>query len=284
MKKMLVVFSILVFGLFACGKGDKKGIEIVGSDTLLEMVQAEAEEYVKKTGTPVNVTGGGSGVGISKLLDGTCDIANASRSMKDKELTLAKEKGMEIFEVKVAIDAIAVIINPENPVKDLTNTQLGAIFKGEITNWKEVGGPDLKISLYGRQSSSGTFSYFRKKVLEKKDYSQEMKRMTGNAQIAEGIKNDKAGIGYVGIGYVQGASGIKMIAVNGVMPDNQEKVLAGEYFISRFLYQYVASKPEGRVKDFLLFELSEKGQEIVKETGFYPVGTEGAKKLNPFLY
>lgn len=286
MKKIIALISVLTLGLLACSKNtSSKGIEIVGSDTLLELVQAQGEAFVKKTKISVNVTGGGSGVGIAKILDGVIDIANASRAMKSKELVKAKKKGLDIKEVKLAIDAIAVIVNPGNPVSNLSAAQLEAIYKGEVTNWKEVGGPDVPVSLYGRQSSSGTFAYFRKKVLHKKDYSDKMKRMNGNAQIVAAVKADKGGIGYVGIGYVaSGKTGVKMMGVNGVLPNDKEKVLAGKYYISRYLYQYINGVPKGNQKKFLQFALSEEGQKIVEETGFYPLGAVKAKELNPFVF
>lgn len=290
MKKILVILAALAIGLVSCGKGggneEKKGLTIVGSDTLLELVQAQSEAFGKKTKIDVKVGGGGSGVGIAKILGGTIDIADASRAMKGKEHKLAKDKGMDIKEVKLAIDAIAVIVNKENKVADLTNEQLMKIYLGEITNWKEVGGADMPIVLYGRQNSSGTFAYFQKKVLHKKKYSAKMNRMTGNSQIVAAINQDKGGIGYVGIGYAVGqTSKINIVSVNGVSPTDKAKVLDNKYYISRFLYQYVQAKDiKGNVKKFLLFELSAEGQKIVEKIGFYPIGEDGAKKLNPFLF
>jgi phosphate transport system substrate-binding protein len=186
---------------------------IKGSDTLLNLVQQLAEAYMRKhQDVEISVVGGGSGVGIAALIDGNVDIANASRKIKPKELKRAKENGVEPVEFVIAIDALAIIVNPRNPVDKLTIEQLGAIYRGEIGNWKEVGGPDMRITLYGRQPVSGTFVFFRERVL-KGDYSPRMRQMAGNAQIVEAVKRDRSGIGYVGLGYVKKAKGVKVISV-----------------------------------------------------------------------
>lgn len=293
MKKFSALFFALLMGLSACGGGSGKGIEVKGSDTLLELVQAFGEAYIKKTNVAINVSGGGSGVGIAGIINGNTDIGDSSRPMKDKEIAQAKEKGVEPLEVKVGIDAIAIIVNPANPVKELTTAQLAGIYKGEIKNWKEVGGEDMAISLYGRQENSGTYVFFQEHIL-KADYAATMKRMSGNAQMFEGVKADKAGIGYEGLGYVMNEDGsfkdgVKVLPVvskkgTALLPSNQEAVLSGEYPIARFLFQYVNKKTwEGPVKEFIRFELSDEGQAIVKKIGFYSLGDK-AKELNPAVF
>jgi phosphate transport system substrate-binding protein len=257
-------------------------IQIKGSDSEVNLVQRLAEVFMKKQpGVNIAVTGGGSGTGIAALINKQTDIANSSRDLSPKEEDSAKQKGIQPFRVVFATDGISVIVHPENPVQKLTLEQLGKIFKGEITDWKEVGGKGGKISLYGRQSNSGTFVFFREFVV-KADYSPHMKSMNGNAQIAEGIKKDREGIGYVAVGYVvnqkgEVMSGIKILNVSkegqseAFSPAVMDNVMTGKYPISRPLNQYLNGKPTGKLLDFIKFEISEEGQKIVRQEGFFPV-------------
>ncbi len=258
-------------------------IQIKGSDTLINLVQRLSEVYMEKfPNTAIATTGGGSGVGIASLIANRIDIADASRPMKDKEYAAAKENGVIPYQIVIGIDGLSVIVNASNSIKSLTMDQIGAIFRGEILNWSEVGGPNIPISLYGRQPNSGTFVFFQEHVLGKKDYSPKMKQMNGNAQIVEGVKVDKAGIGYVGVGYVYDDKGnvTKNITVLEVAKDANAKpvtplvsdnVKSGLYPIARALYQYTNGKAKGAVKEFIAFELSAEGQKVVEEMGFYPV-------------
>jgi len=258
-------------------------IQIKGSDTLINLVQRLSEVYMDNNpDCAIAVTGGGSGVGIAALIANRVQIADASRPMKAKEYAAAKENGVIPYEIVVGIDGLSVIVNAKNSVKSLTVEQIGKIFKGQVTNWKEVGGPDKIISLYGRQANSGTFVFFQEHVLGKKDYSAKMKRMNGNAQIVEGIIADAAGIGYVGVGYVFDDKGnvrdgltVLEVAADAdskpVTPLVAENVKSGKYPIARALYQYTNGKPEGKVKDFIAFELGPEGQKVVEEMSFYPV-------------
>ncbi len=260
-------------------------IQIKGSDTLINLVQRVAEIYMEEyPGSYIAVTGGGSGTGVAALINKTCDIADASRLMKAKEVAQASDNGVQVNRVVIAMDGLSVINNGNNLVRQLTVDQIGKIFRGEVTNWKDVGGQDMTITLYGRQSNSGTFVFFRDAVL-KGDYSQKMNRMNGNAQIVEAIKQDRSGIGYVGVGYVKQATGLNVLKVaaraGGVYasPLNGDDVKSGIYPISRPLNQYVNGTPKGAVKDFLVFELSSEGQRIVEEEGFFPIPKE-YKELN----
>ena len=232
----------------------------------------------------IAVTGGGSGTGIASLINNQTDIANCSRSMKDKEIDLAISAEVAPLEIVIAMDGLALIVQQDNNVNSLTIDQLSKIFKGEIKNWKDVGGKDTEISLYGRQSNSGTFVYFRDAVL-KGDYSPRMKRMNGNAQIVEAIRREPAAIGYVGVGYVADEEGnplqgIKVLSLvkesesKPVNPLDQEKVKKGLYPLTRPLFQYLDGKPEGILLKFIKFELSSNGQNLVKKEGFYPVTDE----------
>jgi len=254
-------------------------VQIKGSDTLINLVQKLTEVYMEQNpGELFAITGGGSGTGIAALINKKCDIANASRLMKAKEVARAAEKGVQAKRVVIAMDGLSVITNGGNLVDKLTLDKIGKIFRGEITNWKDVGGTDMPITLYGRQSNSGTFVFFRDAVL-KGDYSQKMRRMNGNAQIVEAVKEDISGIGYVGVGYVKGAAGIELnvlkvaarAGADYASPLNASEVKSGKYPISRPLNQYLNGSPTGMVKDFIAFELSEQGQEIIEQEGFFPI-------------
>jgi phosphate transport system substrate-binding protein len=284
--KKFIVFT-LIAGLVVSGSlfAAKKMVQIKGSDTLVNLVQVLAEKYMEKNPkNPIAVLGGGSGTGIAALINGTCDIANHSRPMKDKEKKQCEEKGVDYRTFIIAVDGLSVIVNKENPLTEIPMDKIGAIYRGEITNWKEVGGKDMPISLYGRQSNSGTFVFFQEHVLGKQDYSAHMKRMNGNAQIVEGMIQDKAGIGYVGVGYVvdpktkKPRTDLKILNVakdansDAYSPLNKAAVDSGDYPVARPLFQTSAGKPEGVVRDFLLFILSPEGQKIVEDEGFFPIG------------
>lgn len=296
-RKLLLVGLLCIALLLSADTitAQRKMMQIKGSDTLVNLVQILTEAYmVKNPRSPIAVLGGGSGTGIAALINGTCDIANHSRPMKEKEITMAKDNGVIPRTFVIAVDGLSVIVNEDIPVPELTMSQIGAIFRGEIQNWEEVDGPDRTISLYGRQSNSGTFVFFQEHVLGDQNYSADMKRMNGNAQIVEGVKADKFGIGYVGVGYVADAKGnvkkgIRILKVSkdssseAFSPINKAAVDSGDYPIARGLFQSTAGVPEGSVLDFLKFELSPEGQKIVAEEGFFPIGpgqiAENEKKL-----
>lgn len=282
MRKYLKIISVITLALFMCTSSGfaRDMIQIKGSDTLINLVQRLSEVYMEKNpGKAIAVTGGGSGTGIAALINGKCDIADASRNMKTKEIKRAMDSGISPKRVVIALDGLSVIVNENNPVSKLTMGQIGQIFRGEVTNWKDIGGSDSPITLYGRQSNSGTFVLFRDMVL-KGDYSAQMRRMNGNSQIVEAVKADPTGIGYVGVGYVKNAAGITVLSVAAregapyASPLNTEDVKTGKYAIARPLNQYVNGTPKGAVRDFLAFELSPEGQKIVEEEGFFPIPKE----------
>jgi len=204
--------------------------------------------------------------------------------MKDKEFEMAAANGVTANRVVVAVDGLSVITNSSNPVNKLTVDQIGAIYRGEITNWSEVGGPNMPIALYGRQSNSGTYAFMQEDIL-KGDYSSKMNQMNGNAQIIEALKTDRSGIGYVGVGYLKEATGVTIVDVAAktggkyYSPLDQEAVDSGAYPIARPLNQYIDGKPSPEVMEFLKFEVSPRGQEIVAEEGFFPL-TDAYKSFN----
>jgi phosphate transport system substrate-binding protein len=289
LRKILVciVLFLIMTGCEMKERG-RSTIQIKGSDTEVNLVQRLAEEFMQKNqDISLAVTGGGSGTGIAALINKQTDIANSSRAMKHSEIKQAEEKGVDPVAVVFALDGLALITHDNLLVDSLTLNELAQIFKEEISNWSEVGGPDLPISLYGRQSNSGTYVFFRDTIL-KGEYSQAMKMMNGTAQIVEAVKQDKAGIGYVGIGYVvdslgEVTSGIKVLRIAkdadapAVSPLDPENVITGRYPISRPLYQYTNGIPEGKILEFIQFELSVDGQNMVSHEGYYPVTPEYAK-------
>ena len=283
----MLVIGIAIGG-FTLIRSEAQGqnmIQVKGSDSEVNLVQRLAEVFMQKNpGVNIAVTGGGSGTGIAALINKQTDLANSSRDLSPKEEDAAKAAGVQPFRVVFATDGISVITHPSNPVSKLTMEQIGKIFKGEITNWKEVGGKDNQVSLYGRQSNSGTYVFFREFVL-KGDYSPHMKAMNGNAQIVEAIKRDTGGIGYVAVGYVVNEKGevmrgVKILNVakggqsEAYSPVKMENVMSGKYPISRPLNQYLNGKPSGKLLDFIRFEISKEGQEIVRKEGFFPVQKE----------
>lgn len=279
MKKILICLMTIVWLSGASGVYARDMLQIKGSDTLINLVQKLAEEYMVKTGNAIAVTGGGSGTGIAALINERCDIANASRVMKAKELANAQDNGVSIKRVVIAMDGLSVIVNPASGITKLKMDQVAKIFSGEVSNWKQVGGNNLAVTLYGRQSNSGTFVFFRDAVV-KGDYSSKMNRMNGNSQIVEAIKNDRSGIGYVGVGYVKNAKGINVLKIASregmpyASPLSSTDVKSGAYPIARPLNQYVNGTPSALVKDFIEYELSNLGQKYVEEEGFFPIPVE----------
>jgi phosphate transport system substrate-binding protein len=246
--------------------------KIKGSDTVLPLSQKEAEAYGKKGGK-VTVTGGGSGVGIAALIDGTTDIAQASRKMKFSERQKLQSAGKQAKEVVVAYDALAVVINPSNKVSQLTRQQLEDIFTGKITNWKQVGGDDMKIVVYSRETSSGTYEFFKENILKNKNYMSSVLSMPATGAIIQSIKQTKGAIGYVGLAYLN--SEVKAVKVsfdgkNFVAPS----VAAAKnktYPVVRPLLYYYEVKDAKKVKPYIDFVLSPEGQKIVEQVGYISV-------------
>jgi len=251
-------------------------ITVKGSDTMVILGQKWAETYMKShSGTTVQVTGGGSGTGIAALLNSTTDICNASRPMKPSEQAdFVKKFRTRPHEYKMCLDALSVYVNQENPVSQLSFAQLEGIFTGKITNWKEVGGPDAPISLYGRENSSGTYEFFKEHVLNKKDFTAATKTMPGTAAVIQGVAKDKGGIGYGGIAYGEGVKHLKVSKTDGgtAIEPKVETVLNGTYPITRYLFNYVAPSADiGAVADYIAWCLSDEGQAVVKDVGYFPL-------------
>jgi phosphate transport system substrate-binding protein len=262
-------------------------IQVKGSDTMVNLVQILAEEYMDKNpGTPIAVLGGGSGTGITGLINQTCDIANTSRDIRPKEIDQAWDKGVSPKPFVVAVDGLSIVVNEKNPVEQLTVAQVGAMYRGEIKNWQAVGGAKQAVSLYGRQSNSGTYVFMQEFVLGNKNYSTDMKEMNGNAQILEGILQDEGAVGYVYDENKQIRKGIKILKISreasgtGYMPTDKAAVDSGAYPIARPLYMATNGKPKGAVAAFLQWIVGPEGQAIVEREGFFTVGEGKYKAAN----
>lgn len=250
-------------------------IVVKGSDTVLPLAQKEAEMYMKANPSAnITVVGGGSGVGLAAMVDGTTDIGMSSRKMKMNERMKLQEGGRAFREVIIANDALAVIVNPANKVTKLTREQLENIFTGKITNWKELGGDDLKIVAYARETSSGTYEFFKEHVMNKKNYSSSCLNMPATGAIVESVAKTKGAIGYVGIAYMEKTVNVLAVSYDKgktyVMP-NVTNAKNKSYPIVRPLYFYVSAKSEKTVKPFVDYILSSTGQEIVDKVGYVSI-------------
>jgi len=250
-------------------KSRTKKLTIQGSTTVLPIAQRCAEEFMKEhPEANISVRGGGSGVGIAALIDGTIDIADASRAMKTKELKKARVNGINPVAHVVARDAIAVILHPQNPVNNLTKSQLKAIYTGAISRWNEVGGTSDVIVVVSRDVASGTFEVFNELALDKQRVRPDALMQASNQAVVNIVASTNGAIGYVGLGYL--SKEVKPIAIDGVMP-SVATAKSGAYLLARSLYMYTDGKPKGLAKEFIDFVLGPKGQRIVKEEGFVPV-------------
>ncbi len=278
MKKVLFFAVVIaaIAGMVYAGST----VTIKGSDTLVRLGQRWAEEYMKHNpDIVIQVSGGGSGTGIAALLNGTTDICEASRDMKEKEYKLAEEKGIKPYRVSVALDGIAVFLHEKNPVTKLTIAQLKGMYTGAITNWKEVGGPDAHIILYGRENNSGTYSFFKEHVLDKEDYSDYTQTLPGTAAVVNAVAKDPHGIGYGGLAWAKGVKFAGVMTTDdaaAVLP-SVETVSNGTYPISRELYWFFNGKPTGELQKLVNWALSEEGQKIAEEIDYVPLSKEGAQ-------
>ncbi|MDP3787144.1 MAG: PstS family phosphate ABC transporter substrate-binding protein [Candidatus Omnitrophota bacterium] len=280
-KKLGLILIMFLVVNFASAASSKNSIQVKGSDTMVNLGQAWAERYMEKNPTDfIAVTGGGSGTGFSSLISGTCDIAMSSRNIKEKEIGLAKQKGINPNEIKVALDGLAVVVNPANPVSKLTSDQLAGIFTGRISNWKKLGGKDEKIVILSREVNSGTHVYFKEHVLRRNDpnskeeFAPSALMLSSSQAIADEVAGNTAAIGYYGMGYISAKQ--KAVAVakddrSEYVEPKIENVINGKYPISRPLFLYTNGVPQGLVKKFVDFTLSKEGQDAVLATDFVPI-------------
>lgn len=273
--KRTAVLTILCVLLL---QGVSSAQRVKGSDTLLPLTQELAEQYLEKhPESEIIVTGGGSGVGIAALPENTTDIAMASRRIKFGEKMKFVEIGLDAREVIVAYDALAVVVNPSNPVDSLTREQLEAIFRGKITNWKDVGGEDRKIVVYSRETSSGTYEFFKESVLDNKNYMSSILSMPATGAIIQSVKQTKGAIGYIGLAYLNRFVKPLSVSYDGGRHYAEPSVRTaadGSYPIVRPLYYYYDAEKESVVSPFVSYVLSDEGQASVLEQGFVPVREE----------
>jgi phosphate transport system substrate-binding protein len=256
---------------------------------MVNLSQKWAEVYMQNNpNVSVQVTGGGSGTGVAALLNGTTHIANSSRELKVDELEKAKSSGIEPKVYEVALDGIAIIVHPESKVDSLTIEQISDIFTGKITNWKQVGGSNMPITLYGRENSSGTYEFFKEHVLGKdasgkpNDYTSSTQVLQGTAALGEAVARDVKGIGYGGVGYFSLRNDVKIlwVKVNKTTPAfipasngkvNYEAIWNGSYSISRYLYCFTKQDTPEEVNNFMNFILSPEGQKLVEQMEYIPL-------------
>lgn len=252
-----------------------KTITIKGSDTMVILGQRWAEEYMKAhPGVVIQVTGGGSGTGIAALINGSTDIAEASRPMKPEEKASVKEKqGKEVEEIPMAQDGLAIYVHQSNPLKSISLAQAKAIYTGKMTKWDELGVKLGQIIAYGRENNSGTYTYFKEHVLGNQDFAPEIQSLPGTAAVINAIAKDKKAIGYGGVAYGKGirALGVSKDEKGPAIKPTMANVLDGSYPISRALYFYTAGKAEGEEKSFIDWALGPEGQKICEEVGYYPL-------------
>jgi phosphate transport system substrate-binding protein len=270
MRSIIIIFAILA-SISAAVVGQK----IKCSDTCLPLSQKEAESFMKaNSGASVTVTGGGSGVGIAALIEGTTDIAQSSRAIKFDEKGKMQEGGKTVKEVTIAYDALAIVVHPQNRVTNLTREQLEGIFTGKIKNWKEVGGDDLAIIPYARETSSGTYDFIKEYVLLNKNYMNGIMSMPATGAIIQSVSQTRGAIGYVGLAYLN--SNVKAIHVSydrgrTYVEPSVANAKNNTYPIVRPLYYYYATRSEALVKPLIDFILSAEGQKIVSDIGFITV-------------
>lgn len=286
MNKIKLFLILPLIGMLSCGKAktDEKGsgdkaaavsVTLKGSDTVLPLAQKEAEDLMKSdASTSITVVGGGSGVGITALIDGTTDIAMASRDLKTEEKLKFSEAKKEIEEVVIAFDALTVIVNPANGVSKLTREQLEKIFTGEIKNWKDVGGADEKIVAYSRESSSGTYEFFKEEVMAKKNYATDVLSLPATGAIVQAVGQTKGAIGYIGLAYE--TKEVKQLAVSydqgkTFVEPSVASAKDKSYPISRPLFYMYDKTNAAKVKSIIDYALSDAGQKTVSEIGYIPL-------------
>ncbi len=267
MKRALLLLTLLAAPAFA------GTLTVKGSDTMVILVQRWAEEFMKKNpGAKLQVTGGGSGVGLAALVNGTTEIASSSRQIKDTESEKLRAKfNTPPTELAVAKDGVAFYVNEGNPLTALTAEQLRKIYLGDITNWKEVGGPDAKIVLYSRENSSGTYVFVKDHLLKGEDYAASAQTLPGTAAVVNAVAKEKWGIGYGGAAYAKGIKELKIKVGAEEIAPSAEAVKSGKYPLSRDLFFYLRNRPSGDAKAFIDFALSAEGQALVTKVGYYPV-------------
>ena len=264
-------FILLSLALLTAASVSAQKLVIKGSDTLgAKLVPMLAEEYkASHTGTMFEIAAEGSTTGIAAITDNTAQIGMSSRRAKPTEMSAATAKGVSLKPTIVAFDGIGVIVNQANPLTTLTKRQVEQIFAGDITDWSQVGGTAGPISIYTRNTASGTYSDFKELAMKKRDYASSSQKMAGNEQIASEVAKNANGIGYVGLAFLRDP-GIKTVSIEGALP-TEESVISKQYPYARPTFYYTNGEPTGEAAKFVEFTLSDAGQKIVRKNGFVPV-------------
>ncbi len=268
MKYTLIILSLILIATSPLIAAKKNQLTLTGSTTVLPIAQAAAEAFMDKYDVNVSVRGGGSGVGVAALMNKTVDIANSSRPMKAKEITIAKSSGVNPTAYAIANDGITIVVNTKNTVKNLTIKDLKGIYTGKITNWNQIGGLNMPITVISRDVSSGTFEVFNEKVLSGSKVIDSAMMLASNNAVASTVGDTPGAIGYIGLGYVTEKT--KIVNVENCIPSIQT-IKSGEYKLSRKLYMYTNGPAKGNTAGYLNFIFSPEGQKIVEEQGFISV-------------
>jgi len=270
-----VITAAALAATFAGSAYGARGLTVKGSDTMVILGQRWAEQYMNANpGRIIQVTGGGSGTGIAALINGTTEICMASRPMKPDEKRKLRDRYQSMgVEIAVAKDGLSIYLHEQNPVKELSFEQLRDIYTGAITNWKQVGGSDAQIVLYGRENSSGTYVYFKDNVLLGRDYSARCQTLPGTAAVVNAVAKDPNGIGYGGAAYAKGIRdcAVKKNASSAAVLPSAATIKDGSYPVTRDLYLYTRVKPAGEAKKFIDYVLSPEGQAVATQVGYFPV-------------
>lgn len=298
MKKLKFLIAAVI--VCACQSKDavttQTTISIKGSDTEFELVSDLAEIFSESHPVQIEVEGQGSSFGIKKLISGEIDMANSSREMTDEEYEMATERGVDPVQVIIATDAIAFICHPSLGVDSLSTLQVQAILQGDYTNWSQLGGKDMPIKIYGRNRNSGTFGFIESRFAHETGFTKSIIQLESNRAILNAVMKDTCGIGYVGAGFLMDETGkpnpdiwamyLYTEGDRAYSPYETSAVINGDYPLIRPLYQYVNGQPEGILKKFIEFELSEEGQEIIRKNGYFPVSShfESINKRNGILF
>lgn len=262
---------LLLAALAASSVASAQKLVIKGSDTLgAKLVPMLAEEYkAKHSGVSFEIAAEGSTTGLTAIIDGTAQIGMSSRRARPTEVSAASAKGVTLKPIIVAHDGMAVIVNANSPISKLTLRQVEQIFTGDVTDWSTVGGKPGRISIYTRNTASGTYADWKDLAMKKREYASSSQKMAGNEQIASEVAKNPNGIGYVGLAYIK-AEGVKVVAIDGILP-SKETVLNKKYAYARPTFYYTNGEPSGEAAKFVEFTLSDAGQKIVEREGYVPI-------------
>lgn len=269
-KRVLTVVSVMCLMAFAASAQETR-IVIDGSTTVGPVAKAFAEYYMSRNkGVNITVSESGSGNGAKSLINGVCDVASMSRFMKDTEFKEAADKGIMPVAHVVAMDGLAIIVHPSNPIAQLTMEQVRDIYTGKLQSWKDLGGPDLKIVKISRDTNSGTYETFESLVMNKEKIASDAEYVGSNGAVRQRVQSTAAAIGYAGLGFSDET--VKIVEINGITP-NVAAVASGTYPIARPLYMFTSGYPQmgSHLHRFISLYLTPQGQEIVEATGFVPV-------------